>query len=505
MPFSADRRVCHADAVHRERAHGGVWTGLAGYGWSLATVALCTAVCAALPSSIEPTNLAMVYLLGVIFVASRFGRGQAVLAAFLGVAAFDLGFVPPRGLLTVADTQYLITFAAMLLVALTVSRLTLRLRTIAEASAERERRSAALYSLSRELARSRGKVEIAQAAAQEIAGVFEAEVAILTSGRVLAASPSGFEDEAVAQWTLDHVEAAGRGAAAFADSRGLYLPLRGGAGAVGVLAFLPNERLWPLSAAQRSLLETFANGLGIALERAQLAKESHEARLQAESERVRNALLSSISHDLRTPLTSIAGAASALVESGGGELAQTIYHESLRLNLQVQNLLDMTRLQSGEVRARFEWNSLEEIVGSALAQSRVLLGDRVARVEIAPDLPLMRLDADLIFKLFVNLMENAAHHTPPGSGLWIKARVETQIVRVIFADDGPGIAPGQEIAIFERFKQGGSKGAGLGLAICRAIMKLHQGLIWAQNRYGGGLEFHLEFPRSKDQPEVPVG
>ncbi|RYG41520.1 two-component system sensor histidine kinase KdbD, partial [bacterium] len=224
---------------------------------------------------------------------------------------------------------------------------------------------------------------------------------------------------------------------------------------------------------------------------------------------LRNALLSSISHDLRTPLTSIEGAASALVAMGGEgkELAETIYGESLRLNLQVQNLLDMTRLQSGEVRPRIEWNSVEEIVGSALARSRELLGDRPVTVHIPSDLPLLPVDAGLLDKLFVNLFENAAKHTPPGTAIEISAKVGTEIVRILVADGGPGVPRGQETAIFERFAQGGSKGEGLGLglAICRAIMRLHGGRIWVQNRPEGGAEFHLEFPKPKAQPEVPVG
>lgn len=478
-----------------------------GYGWTVVVVALVSVLGYPLRASIEPTNLAMFYLLGVIFVASRFGRGEAVFASILSIVVFDLAFVPPRGTFAVSDTQYLITFGALLLTSFVVSQLTYRLRASAAASAERERRTAALYALSRELARGRSKVDIAAAAAKEIGGVFETEVAVLDRDRVLLPSSSGFEEEAVARWALEHAEVAGAGTDTLPGSRGMYLPLLGGTGAVGVLAFLPNEKGWPLPPAQRNLLETFANSLGLALERAQLAKETHEARIATESERLRNALLSSISHDLRTPLTSIAGAASALVERGGGELAETIYHESLRLNLQVQNLLDMTRLQSGEVKADLQWQSLEEIVGSALARSRELLGDRPIAVTMAPDLPLMQLDAELMLKLFVNLFENAANHTPVGSHLWISARSEPTIVRIIVADDGPGIPKGQEVEIFQRFAQGGSKGQGLGLglAICRAIVKMHGGVIWARNRYDGGAEFHIELPRPTTQPEVPVG
>jgi len=483
-----------------------------GYGWTAAVVALTTGLCALLYNHVSPANLVMIYLLGVTLVASRFGPGEAAIASLLSVVIFDVAFVPPRGTLAVSDTQYLITFAVMLLVALVISRLTFRLREQARNASERERRTAALYSLSRQLARSRSKVEIAAAAAKEIAEVFESEVAILIPNegglRTLATSASSFEEASVAQWSLEHDEAAGRGTNTLPGSKGLYLPLHGGAGAVGVLAFLPNETNWPLPSAQRNLLETFGNGLGLALERAQLAKESHDSRVQAESERTRNALLSSISHDLRTPLTSITGAASALVERGeGGDLAQTIVQESQRLNLQVQNLLDMTRLQSGEVKPRLEWNSLEEIIGTALDRNRGLLKDRPVEVRIPDNLPLLSIDSELVLKLFVNLLENAANHTPPGTHLWITASEGSSMVRVVVADDGPGIPPGSEVAIFERFSQGGAKGEGLGLglAICRAIMKLHGGVVWAQKRMGGGSEFHVEFPRPTSQPEVPIG
>ncbi len=481
---------------------------LVGYAWTFAVIALATGACALLGPHIETTNLAMVYLLAAAGVASRFGLGEAVLASVLGVVVFDVAFVPPRGTLAVSDSQYLITFGVMLVVALLISRLTLRLRDQAKGASERERRTAALYNLSRQLARSRSKKEIVDVAAHEIGGVFETEVAVLTSEGVVLPSPSGFEEPAVAQWALEHDEPAGRGTDTLPGSKGLYIPLRGGVGAVGVLAFLPREGAWPLPSAGRSLLETFANSLGLALERAQLAKESHEARVQAESERTRNALLSSISHDLRTPLTSIAGAASALVERGeGGELAETIVHESLRLNLQVQNLLDMTRLQSGEVKPRLEWNSLEEIVGAALARSHALLAPRTVEVRVPADLPLLKVDGELVLKLLVNLFENAAQHTPPETHLWIVGSLGTNVVRVVVADDGPGIPKGQEAAVFERFAQGGVKGEGLGLglAICRAIMRLHSGVIWAQRRPAGGTEFHVEFPRPTEQPEVPVG
>lgn len=487
-----------------------------GLGWTLVVVAVTTAICLLLRPHLVPTNLVMVYLLGVTFVAGRFGTIEAAAASIVSVVLFDLLFVPPYGTLAISDTQYLFTFAAMLVVALLINTLTKRLREQSIASADRERRTAALYALSREMAQSRGKAEIAAAAVREIASVFDAEVAVLirrSEGlEALSSSASRFEELSAegiaARWTLDHGEPAGKGTDTLPNVIGLYLPLRGAHGPVGVLACSVKHHLPP---AQRSLLETFANGLGLALERANLAKESHDARILAESERMRNALLSSISHDLRTPLTSIAGAASALRDSGqGGELAATIYHESLRLNLQVQNLLDMTRLQSGEIRTKMEWISLEELVGSALFRTRELLDTRPVEAAIDPDLPLLWADGSLVEKLIVNLLENAAQHTPEGTRIEISADILSETIRLRIADNGPGIPAGQEVAIFERFTQSSKgkptrSGLGLGLAICRAIMRLHNGRVWARNRAGGGAEFFAEFPKPAKQPEVPVG
>lgn len=460
-------------------------------------------------------NLVMLLLLGIAVVASRYGRIEAILATFISVLSFNFLFVEPRYTFAVSDTQYLLTFCVMLGVALLISTLTLRLRATADASESRERRTAALYAFSRELSKSRSKADLAAAAKREIETVFHGEIAVLegkeTGLTVLAASDSRFEDlgseRGAADWAFRNGAAAGKGTDTLAGVEALYLPLMGGQGPMGALGYRPAVSGWPLSPAQRNQLETFANGLAIALERAHLAKLSHEARVSAESEKLRNALLSSISHDLRTPLTSISGAASTLVAQGAGELAETIYHESVRLNSQVQNLLDMTRLQSGEIRLGLEWQVLEELVGTALARSRELLAGYRVEVQIPGDLPLLALDGELIVRLFVNLFENVAQHCPSGSTLRISVQAQTEVVRVIVSDNGPGIPKGEETAIFERFAQGGErgKGLGLGLAICRAIAKLHGARLWVRNGREGGAEFHLELPLPKEQPEVPRG
>ncbi len=480
--------------------------------------AVATGIAALMFHSFEAANLVMVYLLGVAVVASRFGPREAIVSSVLSVLSFDFFFIEPRFTFAVADTQYLVTFAVMLIVAVLISSLAIRLRSQATASSERERRTAALYTLSKELSRSRNKREICLVAAREIREVFNVDAAIYLvekSLEVVVSSDSGFEREpgemAVAQWSYEHNESGGKGTNTLPNSRGYYLPLRGGAGSVGVIGILPSADTWPLSPAQLNLLETFANGLGLAVERTMLAKESHEARIQAEGEKMRNALLSSISHDLRTPLTSIAGAASSLRDGHGDQkqLASTIYEESLRLNLQVQNLLDMTRLQSGSVQLNLQWHSLEEIVGTALDRTRDLMSKRSVEVNMANDLPLVYIDGPLMEKVVVNLLENVVAHAPEDSSVQISARAGITYIVLDVADRGPGIPKGEETKIFEKFfqrdgrREGG--GFGLGLAICRTIMRLHDGQIWAENRRDGkGAVFHVEIPRHP-QPEVPRG
>ena len=489
-----------------------------GYAVSVATTAVATVICALIHSRFELSNLIMVYLAGVVFVSTRYGIRESILASLLSVAAFDLLFVPPQGTFAVSDAQYIVTFAVMLAVALLISTLGARLRNQAVASAERERRNAALYTLSKELSKSRSKREIATAAVKEIREVFGADAAVLIwDERLIAMAPSasGFEREpnemSVAAWCFQHNEVAGKDTETLPNSTGYYVPLRGASSAVGVLAILPGRDTWPLLPTQLNLLETFANSVAVALERAILAKESHEARLTAESEKMRNALLSSISHDLRTPLTSIAGAASALRDQQGdvAQLSETIYEEAMRLNLQVQNLLDMTRLQSGLIQPRLEWHSLEEIVGSSIRKTAEVLGEREVTVSLPGDLPLIRVDQELMEKVFTNLLENAAKHTPGGTPVEILARNGSERVFVEISDRGPGIPKGQESEIFERFAQlqnGESQsGFGLGLAICRTVMRLHEGRVWAKGREGGGAVFVVEIPKQPGAPEVPRG
>ena len=484
-----------------------------GYLVAIAIATLATVIGFFLDKYIEPTNLVMVYLAGVAFVASKYRRMEAAFCSIISVLAFDFLFIPPRLTFAVEHSPYIITFVVMLGVGLLISDLTLHVRLQADASAERERRTTALYALSREMSQSRNKREIAAAAANKIRDVFDADTVVFVGDELVVPSRSGFEldppESGAAIRSLTDHEMIGKGTETLPESQGLYLPLIGTRGALGVLGILPNAERWPLSPAQFNLLETFVNGLGLAIERTVLAKESQDAKLDAETERLRNALLSSISHDLRTPLTAIAGAASSLKEGHGDVhgLADTIYQESIRLNVQVQNLLDMTRLQSGEVQARMDWNSLEELVGNALAATRELIAGREVTVNIPAASPLVLCDGILIQKVIVNLIENASSHTPAGTPILISVDEMREYTRLNVADRGQGIPKAELNRIFDRFFQSdGSGGFGLGLAISRAIMKLHKGRIWAENRSDGtGAVFHLEFVKLEEPPQVPLG
>jgi two-component system sensor histidine kinase KdpD len=488
------------------------------YVLALAVVCVNSLLCwVMLAGHFEPANLIMLYLLGIAFVAVRFGRGPSLLAACASVASFDFFFVQPYLTFAVSDTQYIVTFGVMLAVSLLISTLATRVRDQAAAARQREGRTQVLYAVSRELAGLRAPEEIARAASRHVSDMLRGSAAVLLAGSDgrLPADTGGVASEqreqAVAQWVLDNGRMAGLGTDTLPGASALYLPVSGAPGVLAVLAVRPSEELLPLSPDHFDLLETVARLIAAPLERARLAAEIERTRLAAEAEQMRSALLSSVSHDLRTPLAAITGAASSLLQNGSRddgarqELIATIYEESERLNRLVANLLDMTRVEAGGLRLNREWHPLEEVVGSALARlDRLLAGRRIETV-LAADLPLVSIDAVLVESVLVNLLENAAKYTPPGSPLRIAATVETGAVRVEIADEGPGLPPDAEQRVFEKFYRGpsGRHGFGLGLAICRAIVAAHGGRIWAQNRTPRGTTFSFTLPVEGAPPLAP--
>mgnify|MGYP001255449515 FL=1 len=493
-------------------------SGWSAYGLSALIVVTGTVIASTMFPFFAPENLVMVYLVGVVLAASRYGRGPSVLASFLSVAAFDFFFVQPHLTFAVSDTQYLFTFAIMLLVALTISTLTVQIKQQAEQARQREQRTASLYALSRDLANTRESETLIRLATNHMTDVFESEISILVvdeSGRLaplLKDELTPYQEDMVARWVFDHNRLAGLNTDTLPASKGLYLPLAASHGVIGVLAVYPQDPKRFSANEQLHLLETFANQTALALERARLAQAAAQAQIKLETERTRNTLLSSVSHDLRTPLAVITGATTSLLqrektlsESDRHELAQVAYEESERLNRFVGNLLDMTRLESGALRIEKEWQLIEEVIGAALNRAHSETAGHPIRTSIPPDFPLVQFDEGLIEQVLINLLENALKYTPEGTPIEVAVRAVNDEVIVEVADRGPGLLPGDEDRIFDKFyraQPGRTKGVGLGLAICRGIIQAHGGRIWAENRPEGGAIFRFTLPNSEQPPVI---
>ena len=482
----------------------------AGYLVAVAVCAVLTAVALSLEQVLDLPNIVMLFLLAVLGVALRYGRGPAALASALNVAAFDFFFVPPRWSFAVSDVQYLLTFGVMLAVGLIVGQLTAGLRYQARVATHRERRSHSLFEVARDLSSVLATEQVVEAAEQAVAREFRARAHVFVLDaedrlRSLAPPADGAGlDAGTARWAFDHAQAAGLGTDTLPGSAWLYLPLKAPMRTRGVLALCPDEPRLLLVPEQRRQLETFAALTAIALERVHYVEVAQSATLQIESERLRNSLLAALSHDLRTPLAGLVGLAGSLrltrppLSAEQGEIAEALQVEALRISTQVNNLLDMARIESGEVRLRREWHSVEEMVGSAVRATARVLAPRAVSTELAADLPLVECDAVLIERVLVNLLENAAKYTPPTASVHLSARAEAGTMRISVADTGPGVRPGQETAIFEKFTRGTREsavaGVGLGLAICKAIVEAHGGTIVVANRAGGGADFSFTLP-----------
>jgi len=480
------------------------------YVWTVAACLATTLLATALLPYFDLANIVMLFLLTVVLVAVRFGRGPAVLAAFVSVGAFDFFCVPPRFSFAVTDAQYVLTFAIMLAVALIIGQMTAGLRYQAHISAHREERARALYEFARDLSSLLQTDQVIDTATVFIARTFRAQVALFVpdaqdrlqlhgSRDVLAAVDPG-----AAQWAFDKEQPAGSGTDTLAGSAFLYLPLHAPMRTRGVLAIRPESRRLLLVPEQQRQLDTFAALAAIALERVHYVEVAQQALLRMESERLRNSLLAALSHDLRTPLAALIGLAESLtltkpaLSAAQVESARAIADEAHRMNALVNNLLDMARIQSGEVKLRREWQPFEEVVGSALKAATLPLAHHRVETDLDAALPLVEFDATLIERVLYNLLENAGKYTPDGTLIRLEATVSGDNLRVTISDNGPGLPKGQEESIFEKFTRGTREsttpGVGLGLAISRAIVEAHDGRIWAENNPGGGARFCFTLP-----------
>ncbi|MEO5935179.1 MAG: DUF4118 domain-containing protein, partial [Duganella sp.] len=506
---------------------------VAGYVFSAAASVATALVAMPLAVWLDLTNIAMLFLLMVVLVAVRFGRGPSVLGTCVGVACFDFFFVPPRFTFAVSDFQYVITFVVMLAVGLITGHLTAGLRFEARIASQREKRSRALYEFARELSGALQAEQIFDTTQAAIQRAFRARSTLIVpdddghlrmpppgAGGASAIDAAYIEhrsalDMGIAQWSFDHAESAGLGTGTLPASRIFYLPLQAPMRTRGVLAIEPANARWILIPEQRRQLDTFAALAAIALERVHYIEVAQNALVNMESERLRNSLLAALSHDLRTPLTSLVGLSESLAGSKPAlapsqlDMAAALHDEALRMGALVSNLLDMARIQSGEVKFNLQWQPLEEVVGSALRASGSRLRGHVVRTRLPSDLPLLRYDAVLIERVLCNLVENAAKYTPPGSQIVVAAALHGAWIEIMVYDDGPGLPVGREEAIFEKFTRGeresAKPGVGLGLAICRAIVEAHGGRIAAAPSPLGGAGFMISLPLGTppEMPEMP--
>jgi len=482
-------------------------------------VILCVALATALFPYFSTENLSMVFLTGIVITALFYGRGPSILATILSVAALDYFFTAPYQTFAISNIQNILTLLVMLLVSLTISSLATRSRNQAQQLKEREHRTASLYEMNRKLSGAQGLQNLLDLAAQHLETEFASPTIIFAadgigslsvSSKHLPQSPS--PEIGLVEWTYYSGKMSGYGTLNVPSNPYLYLPLSVLENAVGVLTIYAREQPRLALPERRQYLETFGDQLAVTIERFNLAEEAQKARTQAETERLRSSLLSSVSHDLRTPLASIMGAASTLLEKGPtldarthAELSQVAYEEAERLNRLVRNLLDMTRVESGGLKIDKEWQSLEEVVGASLR----MLGNRRSEHHITTNLPmqlpLIPMDTVLIEQVLVNLLDNAIKYTPPGTRIDLSASAAPEEVTIKMMDQGPGIAPGDEQKIFDRFYRSnsqGSSGVGLGLAICKGIVEAHGGKIWAENRPSGGAAFTFTLPLEGQQPEL---
>lgn len=465
-------------------------------------------------------NIVMVFLAVVAFVAYQYGRGPAIQASVASVIVFDVFFVPPEFSLTVHDTQYLVTFAAFLGLGLLISMLTARLQVQLAAGAQRERRTLALYRLSKQLGALSGDVFLVNAAGTHLREMVGGEVVIYLEGDANGPRVAFGDDTSIAHhphsgptahWVMTHDAIAGHGTDTLPNAVALFVPLGGSQSTLGAIAVAADASDWLVEPEFRQWIESCANQLALALERDRMTVAAGDARVKAEAEQIRSTLLSSVSHDLKTPLAAIAGASSSLLHNATTndatrrELLETISEEAIRLNRLLENILQISRLDAGAVSPAKQWHLLEDIVGSSLHRTRGIRADHPGTVRIDPDVPLILVDGLLLEQVFTNLLENAARYTPPTTPIEITARVDGESIVISVVDRGPGPFPGTEESIFDRYYRGtkgpdAGRGSGLGLAICRAIVRLHGGTIMATQRPGGGAAIVIRLPLSKNPP-----
>jgi two-component system sensor histidine kinase KdpD len=482
------------------------------YLWSFVLIGAATGISSLVTLEFSPTNLVIIYLLAVVIAAVFLGRGPAILASILGVLAFDFFFVPPKYTLTVSDTEYLLTFAGFLLVGWVISYLTALTREHAEDAQRREAETAALYALSRDLASADDLKAISTAVITHMVKTVKSDVVVFMPDKgglqIVDQTQNTHldrEDLEAADWSYQQGVPAGVGTVLFPNSLFYFTPLKTSQSILGVLGVHPNRPLRAFTSQQLRLLEAFASQAALAIERVRLAEQARNIELLQATEKLQNALLNSISHDLRTPLVSITGALSTLDEENASlgddareSLIETAREEADRLNRLVGNLLEMTRLEAGALHVVPEQTDLQDMIGAALGQIEHRLTSREITIDVPDDLPLVPMDFVLIVHALVNLLDNALKYSSEGSPLGVQAQLKDGEVQIAVLDRGLGIPPEDLTRVFDKFyrvqRPEQVAGTGLGLAICKGIVEAHGGRIWASNRAGGGTIVTIALP-----------
>lgn len=477
-----------------------------GYVWAIAICLATTGVEVALRGVLAEANLALLYLLAVIVITFRFGRGPGIAASVVAVLAFDLFLVQPYFSITVADSQYLLTLALMLAVSLMVSHLGAGLQAQAALARQREERAAMLFALSQALASAHSETDIGAIAATQLGAAFGERTVLLLPGpdhQLHPVDTAARIDAAASRLATVVFMRPQDAEAGIVTSAGVrYLPLRAPERTRGVLLLFAAGMAGVLTDEQERLLQTCAAQIALAIERVHYAEAARAAMVSVEAERLRNTLLSALSHDLRTPLTSIRGLAGAIASGdvatldGARDAAQAVHDQAVEMTALVTNLLHMARLQAGPVELALAWQMIEEVAGSALAQMARPLANVAVAVDLPPTLPLVAFDAVLIERVLCNLLDNAAKFG--ARSVRLAARARDGWLEVTVDDTGPGFADGGAAAAFVTFARGrvesAQVGAGLGLAICKAIVEAHGGAIRAGNRSEGGARVAFTLP-----------
>lgn len=491
------------------------------FGFLLSTgaCALTTAITWPFHTVLDPVNTVMLFLLTVVLVATRWGRGPAVWAAFLSVGLFDFFYVPPRWSFAVSDIQYLLTFAVMLTVALIIGHLTIGLRLRADEAQQIAQRSDALYKLASRLAGSLSIEQVRDISAEFAKAQLHANLTLVTPASDDALLPSSSADrnhppqadealQRAIQVVYQERKAITSHQLSATGSVVAILPLTGSTRSRGVLVLRPIEHDEHTLVTQKPLMEAVASLIATSLERLHFVEVAHASQLEASAERLRNSILSALSHDIRTPLTSLYGLADAMtmmqppLSVKAQEMVTAMRDQSMRLHNMVTNLLDMARLQSGmaagQLPLRLEWQPIEEVIGASIQMLGTALAHHPVRVRLAPSLQLVHIDAVLMERVFANLLENASKYSPTNSTIEIFGdQADGQLIMRV-QNAGAGFPPDKLHMVFDLFERGLTEsnipGMGLGLAICKAIVEAHGGHIWALNPASGGAMVQFDLP-----------